>query len=128
MSTLLDEALVADSLLSLPGWEGDAHLIWRDVTLPATLDAELRRQVAVDADAMNHHPEVEKVDRGTRFTLWTHSDGGVTELDITLAAHISDLIHRIDEGQPGIAAVRPGDAVVTFRSLAAEQEQTGATG
>lgn len=103
MPTLLDEALVTDTLQSLPGWQGGPDRIWRDVQLSAEDDAELRRQVAVDAAAMRHEPLVETVPGGTRFTLTTTDVGGVTELDIAFAAHLSDLVRRLTGTEPGVS-------------------------
>ena len=103
--TLLDEPLVHETLLALPGWEGDSHRIWRDVQLSPAVDHELRRQIAVDAGAMGQPYTVE--DRGagtTRFVLGVES--GVTERDIALASHISDLAHRLARTEPGVDAIR----------------------
>lgn len=115
MPTLLDAAQLTDTLRSLPGWEGGQERIWRDVQVTAEQDRELRRQIAVDADAMGHHPVVEDLPGGTRYVLWTHSAKGVTELDIALAAHISDMLHRLS-GQAGVHAVREGEAVAVVRA------------
>ncbi len=95
MATLLDAALLTDTLKALPGWQGDSQGIYRDVALPADQAAELCRVVAVDAGAMGHPPIVEQREGATRFVLRTEPDGGVTELDIAFASHISDLITRI---------------------------------
>jgi len=106
MATLLDDALIQETLHALPGWEGDQHAIRREVHLPPKQDAALRRQVDEDAEAMDHHPEVEVIDGGTRFVLSTHSEGGVTELDVAMASRISDLAHRLAPSEPGVEAVR----------------------
>ncbi len=116
MPTLLDDALLSETLHSLPGWQGGPQAIWRDVHLTRKQDAELRRQIATDAGAMGHGPVIE--DRGggvTRYVLTTEVGGGVTELDIVLASHISDLVHRLAETEPGVHAVRAGDPVVIVR-------------
>ena len=110
--TLLDEPLVDDTLQSLPGWNGDKHTLWREVHLPPHLDDELRRRVDVDSTAMGHAAEVERVDGGTRFVLTTHDVGGVSELDVALAAHISDLAHQLSPQEPGVEAVREDDVDV----------------
>lgn len=112
--TLLDEPLVDDTLQSLPGWHGDRHSLWREVHLPPQLDEELRRLVDVDSAAMGHEPDIERVDGGTRFVLTTHDVGGVSELDVVLAAHISDLAHRLSAQEPGVEAVRPDDVEVVI--------------
>jgi 4a-hydroxytetrahydrobiopterin dehydratase len=106
MATLLDEPLLQETLEALPGWTGDRTHISRDVHLPPAKDAALRAQVEQDADAMDHHPEVTRVDGGTRFVLSTHSEGGVTELDVALASRISDIAHRLSPKEPGVEAVR----------------------
>jgi 4a-hydroxytetrahydrobiopterin dehydratase len=109
--TLLDEPLVDDTLRSLPGWSGDQHALRRDVHLPPDLDEKLRHEVDVDSTAMGHSAEVESIEGGTRFVLTTHDVGGVSELDVALAARISDIAHRLSPGEPGVDAVRRADDV-----------------
>ena len=116
MATLLDEALINDTLQSLPGWHGDTTRLWRDVALDATQDAELRRQIGIDAGAMGHDPSFEKGKGSTRIVLRSVDEGGVTELDVVLASHISDLVHRLSSAEPGIDAVRRDEAVAIFRA------------
>jgi 4a-hydroxytetrahydrobiopterin dehydratase len=116
VATLLDETLIADTLESLPGWQGDTTRIWRDVHLDAEQDAELRRQIEVDGGSMGHAPTYEEGEGGTRIVLRTEEAGGVTELDVTLASHISDLVHRIKNEEPGIDAHRHDEAIVIFRA------------
>ena len=90
MATLLDDRLVADAMENLDGWSGDAQRISRTVQLD---DADgLLASVQEAADALDHHPEVQRDGTTVTFVLWTHSEGGVTELDIALASRINDLI------------------------------------
>ncbi len=112
MPTLLDETLIADTLESLPGWHGDSSRLWREVDLDDTQLAELRRQVAVDAEAMGHTPTFE----GNRVVLTTPDAGGVTELDVVMASHVSDLVHRISNAEPGVEAQRDDETLVVFRA------------
>jgi pterin-4a-carbinolamine dehydratase len=114
--TLLDASLIADSLTSLPGWQGSADRLTREVHLSSEQATELRRQVAVDAGAMNHAALVEPIEGGLRFVLRTEDPSGVTELDVMLASHISDLVHRISADEPGVHAQRTDDPVVVFRA------------
>ncbi|MCW2670363.1 MAG: putative pterin-4-alpha-carbinolamine dehydratase [Frankiales bacterium] len=116
MSTLLDDALIADTLESLPGWGGDSTGLWRDVHLDAEQEAEFRRQLDVDAGVMGHAPSYEQADGRTRVVLRTDDAGGVTELDVMLASHISDLLHRLSSDEPGVEALRHDEAVAIFRS------------
>jgi 4a-hydroxytetrahydrobiopterin dehydratase len=90
MSTLLDDRLVTDALHGLTDWTGDATKISR--TIQCEDEDALLASVGEAADALDHHPEIERTGEGITFTLWTHSQGGVTELDIALASRIDDLL------------------------------------
>jgi pterin-4a-carbinolamine dehydratase/uncharacterized protein (DUF2267 family) len=83
---------VEGALEELPGWTGDEHRIRRTVTLPADVADDIRDRIARVEEQMDHHAVVEEDPDGTTYLLWTHSRGGVTELDIELAARISDII------------------------------------
>ncbi|MDE8349783.1 MAG: 4a-hydroxytetrahydrobiopterin dehydratase [Acidocella sp.] len=48
-------------------------------------------QVALLAEAMDHHPEWSNVYNKVDITLSTHDAGGVTRLDLKLAAAIDDI-------------------------------------
>jgi len=77
-------------LAGLPAWRLEDDSLVRDLVL-ADFAAALALVVAVgdEAEAMNHHPDVDiRYDR-VRFALWTHVAGGVTQYDVELA-------HRID--------------------------------
>jgi 4a-hydroxytetrahydrobiopterin dehydratase len=90
MATLLDDKLVADALQGLDEWTGGPDRISRSVTVA---DPEaLVVAVAETADTLDHHPEVQREGGAVTFVLWTHSQGGVTELDIALASRIDDLV------------------------------------
>lgn len=115
MTTNLNEELLLETLQALPGWESNGSSIWRDVHLAPDDEQELRRQVAVDAGALGHAPEI--TDRGngvTRFTLG--SSGAVTEVDIALASHLSDLVHRLKPAEPGVAALRDDEPEMVSRA------------
>jgi 4a-hydroxytetrahydrobiopterin dehydratase len=90
MATLLDNRLVADAMTNLCDWQGDANFISRTVRVD-DMD-RLLAAVTEAADAANHHPDVERKGDSVTFKLWTHSEGGVTELDIALASRIDDLV------------------------------------
>jgi len=110
--TLLDAPLVEETLHALPGWSGDQAELHREVPLPHRLDEQLREQVDLDATAMGHLPEVERLADGTRFVLRTEEVGGVSELDIALASHISDIAHRLRPSEPGVHARRDDEVDV----------------
>lgn len=52
------------------------------------------RDVAVIADRMDHHPDIDIRWRTVTFRLSTHDVGGVTELDFALAEEIDAVIGR----------------------------------
>ena len=91
MRTPLSADEVAAALRELPAWSGDTARLVR--TVPGTPEelVALRAAVDVAADELDHHPSVVAVPGGLRFTLWTHSRGAVTELDVALARRIDAL-------------------------------------
>jgi pterin-4a-carbinolamine dehydratase len=113
MATLLEEPLLAETLKALPGWHTNGSEISREIHLPAQADAQLRHDVDIAGESTGHPTYVESVSGGTRFALRTPEVGGVSEVDIALAAHISDLAHRLDKREPGIRAVRADDVAIT---------------
>jgi 4a-hydroxytetrahydrobiopterin dehydratase len=98
MPTLLDDHLVVDALNGLTGWSGDAKRITRTVRLEDPEPA--LEAIAAAADTLNHHPVVDRTGDEVTFTLWTHSKGGVTELDIALASRIDDLLKQHGGDEP----------------------------
>jgi 4a-hydroxytetrahydrobiopterin dehydratase len=50
--------------------------------------------VAVVAEGLDHHPDVDIRWREVTFTLSTHSQGGVTERDVELARRIDAIAER----------------------------------
>ena len=49
---------------------------------------EFMNQVAITAEAMDHHPEWSNVYNKVEIYLVTHSEDGITQLDIDLAREI----------------------------------------
>ena len=89
MVALLSSDDVAAGLAKLNGWTGDTSEIRRSYSAPDFPAAiELVEAVAVVAEEMNHHPDMDIRWRTVHFTISTHSEGGVTDLDLTLAERI----------------------------------------
>jgi 4a-hydroxytetrahydrobiopterin dehydratase len=89
---VLTDVVLASGLADLDGWSGDTAAITREVVAPSFLQGvELVRAVAGVAEEMNHHPDIDIRWRRVRFTLSTHDAGGVTLLDLDLAARIDQL-------------------------------------
>lgn len=52
--------------------------------------------VALEAEDMDHHPDIDIRWRTVRFTLRTHAQDGVTQLDVELAHRIDEIVRRHD--------------------------------
>ena len=90
--TLLSEEEVTASLARAAGWERAGNEITRTVTLGDFRDAILYvGAVAHLAQAANHHPDIAIAWNKVTLTLSTHSAGGLTAADFTLAQQISAL-------------------------------------
>ncbi len=90
MTRLLDDEEIERQLSDLPGWARDGSEIRASYEAPSFLDGiRLVREVALAAEAMNHHPDIDIRWRTVTFVLSTHSEGGLTQLDIELAHQIS---------------------------------------
>ena len=50
------------------------------------------RRVAEAAERADHHPDIDIRWRTIYFTLATHSEGGITEKDVSLARQIDGLL------------------------------------
>lgn len=92
MATLLEPTVIQDALSRLDGWIGDTNQISRTVQLTDQQHAAAERRVMEAANAMNHHPDIERLGGATSFVLSTHSAGGVTELDVALAERIDAIL------------------------------------
>lgn len=83
---LLSDAEIARELTGLDGWElrsGRLHRAYRFRDFPAAMS--FMNTVAVEAEALNHHPNWNNVHARVEIELWTHDRGGVTEFDLELA-------------------------------------------
>ena len=93
MAELLDADSVRNAVAVLDGWEGGTEAIVRTVGLrsfPAAIAVVDR--VAVIAEEMDHHPDIDIRWRTLTFRCVTHSAGGVTTRDIALANRIDRIL------------------------------------
>jgi 4a-hydroxytetrahydrobiopterin dehydratase len=95
MSTVLTDDQVAQSLHTLPAWAGDSRAVTRTVEAADFLTGiRIVDEVAVVADALDHHPDIDIRWRKVTFTLTTHSAKGVTERDLDLAQRIDEIVDK----------------------------------
>lgn len=88
MSTL-DTDTIRERLRALDGWELQGDQIRRELRFDTFMDAVgFINRVAELADEANHHPDLHNSYTSVTVSLTTHSEGGVTERDLDLAARI----------------------------------------
>lgn len=89
----LNEDEITAALVALPQWTREGDSISRTADAP-DFPAAIRVVVAVaeQAESLDHHPDVDVRWRTLRFVLSTHSAGGLTGLDFTLAARIDEAL------------------------------------
>jgi 4a-hydroxytetrahydrobiopterin dehydratase len=93
--TLLGDDGVRAALADLPGWSGDRQTITRTVSAPDFLTAiRIVDDVALVAETMDHHPDIDIRWRTLTFSLSTHSAGGVTAADVELARGVNEAAER----------------------------------
>jgi 4a-hydroxytetrahydrobiopterin dehydratase len=100
MAQLLDDAAIDDALRSLPGWQRVDNTLVKDVAVDGDAADLLEAAVAKAADELDHHPVVDRSAGTLRFTLWSHSDGGVTGKDVALAGRIDQALGTIAPDPP----------------------------
>ncbi|MGW4420912.1 4a-hydroxytetrahydrobiopterin dehydratase [Streptosporangium sp. NPDC004631] len=89
---LLDDSAVEQRLAAVPGWRREGDELRRTIRA-ADFPTAIRivDEVAVEAERLNHHPDIDIRWRTLHLTLSTHDAGGLTELDFTLAARIDEI-------------------------------------
>lgn len=83
---------VAAALADLPDWQRDGDAIVAQFRFADFARAfGFMAAAAVEAQAMNHHPEWSNVYNRVEVRLTTHDAGGLTRNDLELAARMSEL-------------------------------------
>jgi 4a-hydroxytetrahydrobiopterin dehydratase len=93
MPQLLLSEGVRTLLSELPSWKLIGDRIERIVQLDGFPQAiEFVNRVAAVAEELNHHPDIDIRWNKVRLVSSTHSAGGLTESDFTLARKIDKLV------------------------------------
>jgi 4a-hydroxytetrahydrobiopterin dehydratase len=94
MPRLLEPDEVTERLRELDGWQGDTHAIRRTYKAPDFPTAiRIVDEIAMAAEEMNHHPDIDIRWRTLHFSNATHAVGGVTRFDMELAGRIDRIAH-----------------------------------
>jgi 4a-hydroxytetrahydrobiopterin dehydratase len=90
--TPLSEDQIASRLNELKGWTRDGQQIRKTVEMKDFVHAMgFVNSVALLAEKLDHHPDIDIRWNRVTLTLSTHSAGGLTEFDVTLAQQIDSL-------------------------------------
>jgi 4a-hydroxytetrahydrobiopterin dehydratase len=96
MSRLLTDEEISRQLGDLPAWTRDGDEIKARYEAPDFATAiRLVDEVAVEAEDMDHHPDIDIRWRTVKFVLSTHSEGGLTQLDVELAHRVAQAAARL---------------------------------
>ena len=91
MATLSDDDITT-ALGSLPGWERSGDQIAKEYRFDGFPDAvAFVVRIAYEAEAANHHPDLDIRYNKVTVALSTHSEGGITDKDVALARTIEGL-------------------------------------
>jgi 4a-hydroxytetrahydrobiopterin dehydratase len=95
MSRLLTDEEIERQLGDLPGWTREGDEISASYEAPDFPTAiRLVDEVAIEAEDMGHHPDIDIRWRTVKFVLSTHSEGGLTQLDVELAHRVAQASTR----------------------------------
>ena len=93
MADLLTDDRIADFCLLHRRWKRDGDSLVAEVKATTFLDGiGYVTKVAEVAEEMDHHPDIDIRWRTLTFRLSTHSEGGITDLDTTLAERIDMIV------------------------------------
>jgi 4a-hydroxytetrahydrobiopterin dehydratase len=92
MPALLEPEAVHRLLMELPDWKLQGDSIERVREFKGFREAiSFVDSVAREAEALNHHPDIDIRYRRVRLVLSTHSAGGLTSLDFNLARKLDGI-------------------------------------
>lgn len=92
MPALLEPETVQRLLAEVPDWKLEGNTIARTFQFENFLLAiDFVNNVANEAESMNHHPDIDIRWNKVKLELATHSAGGLTDIDFTLARKIDRL-------------------------------------
>ncbi len=98
MPELLSDEEVGKALGRLAKWRRADGALVRDVELASFTSAiQVVNRIAEIAENDNHHPDIDIRWRTLTFRCATHSEGGITALDVSLAEEIDGVVDAMTE-------------------------------
>ncbi|WP_278313244.1 4a-hydroxytetrahydrobiopterin dehydratase [Lolliginicoccus levis] len=96
MSETLDDATIDQFVSSMDAWQRAGASLQRTATMASFPEAiQLVDRVAVVAEELDHHPDMDIRWRTVHISCTTHSAGGLTQRDLELARRIEPIIASI---------------------------------
>ncbi|HEV2633757.1 MAG TPA: 4a-hydroxytetrahydrobiopterin dehydratase [Actinocrinis sp.] len=93
MPRRLDDQEIARERTTLDGWFGGPYSMSRLVQTDSFAAAmDLATRTAAAAGELDHYPDIDIRGRSVRFAVTTHTAGGLTDLDVTLARRIDAIV------------------------------------
>jgi 4a-hydroxytetrahydrobiopterin dehydratase len=102
MPAVLDQAQIDEQLRTRhPGWSGTPQKLRRSIEFADFLTAvEFINRLAPRCEELDHHPDLALRWRRVDVELATHSAGGVTDLDVTLAGVVDEVASALPLAAP----------------------------
>ena len=99
--TRLSETQVERALKPLAGWRREGDFITKEFRFRTFLAGiKFVDKVALIAESRQHHPDINVVWTTVALRIQTHDEGGITDLDVALAAEIEKRLSRGKKGAP----------------------------
>ena len=93
MAALLSDIEIQRMLGKIPGWSRKGDSITKTFQFKDFLSAiDFVGGVAGVAEKANHHPDIDIRYNKVTFTLSTHSESGITQKDLDMAAQIDHVL------------------------------------
>jgi 4a-hydroxytetrahydrobiopterin dehydratase len=89
----LGQTDLLEAVSKLPKWALEKGELVQSITFKNFVEAmEFVNRIAVAAEAVNHHPDIDIRYNKVRLALVTHDAGGITHNDIEMAAAIDGML------------------------------------
>lgn len=99
MVELLADDQIAEAKATRPHWDVAGAAFVRTVELASFPQAiEAVNRIAEIAEEMNHHPDIDIRWRTLKFSVSTHSKGGITSNDVALIDRIDSVLAELSSG------------------------------
>ena len=93
---ILSNKQLNEYLEDLDGWSIENEKLSKTFKFSSFIQAfGFMTQVAITSETMDHHPEWSNVYNRVEINLVTHSEGGITKLDIELAMKVDSISSSI---------------------------------